>query len=68
MNKTQCRKYYSKIRPNALKKKGVDFGMYPLGKKNLHFITLMYCVFLRAYSVYYGSIEMALLLCMYILP
>lgn len=30
-------------------KKGVDFGMYPLGKKNLHFITLMYCVFLRAY-------------------
>lgn len=27
MNNTQCRKYYSKIRPNALKKKGVDFGM-----------------------------------------
>lgn len=27
MNNTQCRKYYSKIRPNALLKKVVDFGM-----------------------------------------
>lgn len=26
----------------------------------------MYCVFLRAYSVYYGSIEMVVLLCTYI--
>lgn len=47
-------------------KKGVDFGMYPLGKKNLHFITLMYCVFLGAYSVYYGSIEMTVLLYMHV--
>lgn len=28
---------YSKIRPNALKKKGVDFGMKPLGKKKSAF-------------------------------
>lgn len=27
MNNTKCRKYYSKIRPNALLKKVVDFGM-----------------------------------------
>lgn len=39
--------------------------MQPLGKNNLDFITLMYCVFLRAYSVYYGSIEMAVLLYIY---
>lgn len=38
----------------------------PWVKKILHFITLMYFVFLRTYSVYYGSVEMAVLLYMHV--
>lgn len=50
-------------------KKGVDFGMYPLGKKKSAFYnSYVLCVSKSLYSVYYGSIEMAVLLCMYILP